>query len=77
MLQANVRAVDVVGRYGGEEFMLVLPETDADAAATMAEKLRRVVAGRQIRIEDGNGPDDHDERRRRRRPRAAHAASRA
>ncbi|MGH2511832.1 MAG: diguanylate cyclase [Candidatus Limnocylindrales bacterium] len=54
VLKANVRAVDVVGRYGGEEFMLVLPETDADAAATMAEKLRRVVAGRQIRIEDGN-----------------------
>jgi len=54
VLQANVRAVDIVGRYGGEEFMLVLPETDADAAATMAEKLRRVVAGRQIRIEDGN-----------------------
>jgi diguanylate cyclase (GGDEF)-like protein len=54
MLQDNVRAVDVVGRYGGEEFMLVLPETDADAAATMAEKLRRVVAGRQIRIQDGN-----------------------
>ncbi len=54
VLQANVRAVDVVGRYGGEEFMLVLPETDADAAATMAEKLRRVVAGRQIQIEDGH-----------------------
>ena len=54
VLQANVRAVDIVGRYGGEEFMLVLPETDADAAATMAEKLRRVVAGRQIRIEDGH-----------------------
>jgi diguanylate cyclase (GGDEF)-like protein len=54
VLQANVRAVDIVGRYGGEEFMLVLPETDADAAATMAEKLRRIVAGRQIRIQDGN-----------------------
>ncbi|MFI5199996.1 MAG: GGDEF domain-containing protein, partial [Candidatus Limnocylindrales bacterium] len=47
VLQAYVRAVDIVGRYGGEEFMLVLPETDADAAAAMAEKLRRVVAGRQ------------------------------
>ena len=54
VLQSNVRAVDIVGRYGGEEFMLVLPETDSDAAATMAEKLRRVVAGRQIRIQDGN-----------------------
>ena len=54
VLQANVRAVDIVGRYGGEEFMLLLPETDADAAATMAEKLRRVVAGRQIRVQDGN-----------------------
>ena len=46
-LRANLRAADVVGRYGGEEFMAVLPETDAVAAAALAEKLRqRVQAAR-------------------------------
>ena len=41
LLAANVRAVDIAGRYGGEEFLVVLPETDPDAAASLAEKLRR------------------------------------
>ena len=40
--------VDTAGRYGGEEFLIVLPETDADAAASVAEKLRRIV-GRHAR----------------------------
>jgi diguanylate cyclase (GGDEF)-like protein len=47
VLAANVRSVDIVGRYGGEEFMVVLPETDVDAAASLAEKLRRLV-GREV-----------------------------
>jgi diguanylate cyclase (GGDEF)-like protein len=50
----NVRSADFVGRYGGEEFMIVLPETDADAAAANAEKLRRLVGSRQVRLEDGH-----------------------
>ena len=53
VLAANVRAVDVAGRYGGEEFLIVLPETDADAAASLAEKLRRIVSGTEIRLPDG------------------------
>ncbi len=40
VLQASLRATDFVGRYGGEEFMLILPETAVDAAAVLAEKLR-------------------------------------
>ena len=54
VLRASVRGVDIVGRYGGEEFMAVLPETDVDAAATLAEKLRRFVALRSLALEDGS-----------------------
>jgi diguanylate cyclase (GGDEF)-like protein len=53
MLAENVRATDVAGRYGGEEFLVVLPETGADAAASVAEKLRRIVGGSPVRLADG------------------------
>lgn len=41
--QANVRAGDVFGRYGGEEFLLVLPETSLLAALNVAERIREQV----------------------------------
>jgi diguanylate cyclase (GGDEF)-like protein len=47
-LASNVRAVDAVGRYGGEEFLLVMPETDPDAGAASAEHLRRLIAGSAV-----------------------------
>ncbi len=40
LLSEQTRAADVVGRYGGDEFLLVLPETSADEAGRLAEKLR-------------------------------------
>jgi diguanylate cyclase (GGDEF)-like protein len=43
-LAETVRASDVAGRYGGEEFLVLLPETDRDGAVVLAEKLRRSVA---------------------------------
>lgn len=39
-LSANLRKSDAVGRYGGEEFMLVLPETKVQSAKEIAERLR-------------------------------------
>lgn len=53
LLAANVRSVDVAGRYGGEEFLVLLPETDVDAAAGLAEKLRRIVGSAEVPIEGG------------------------
>jgi diguanylate cyclase (GGDEF)-like protein len=43
-LSAAVRTADLVGRWGGEEFLAVLPDTDADAATTVAERVRERVA---------------------------------
>ncbi len=53
LLGESVRTVDTAGRYGGEEFLVVLPETDVDAAAALAEKLRRVVSGSEVRLPEG------------------------
>ena len=39
-LRATVRAIDYVGRVGGDEFMLVLPETDPSDVARIAERIR-------------------------------------
>ncbi len=39
-LGANLRASDMIGRYGGEEFMLILTETDVEEGAVLTEKLR-------------------------------------
>jgi diguanylate cyclase (GGDEF)-like protein len=41
---ANIRNIDKFGRYGGEEFLLVLPETPNDAAARILDRLRAIIA---------------------------------
>lgn len=39
-IKANVRSKDLVGRYGGEEFVVMLPDTTYDEAALVAERIR-------------------------------------
>ena len=41
---ANIRAIDRFGRYGGEEFLLVLPDTAPESAAQMLNRLRTIIA---------------------------------
>jgi len=50
LIADNVRASDLFGRYGGEEFMLILPETAPDEAAVLAEKLRTIVMAEPLVI---------------------------
>jgi diguanylate cyclase (GGDEF)-like protein len=41
---ANIRNIDRFGRYGGEEFLLVLPDTPGDTAARLLDRLRAIIA---------------------------------
>ncbi|HAH06699.1 MAG TPA: hypothetical protein DCM05_09270 [Elusimicrobia bacterium] len=47
-LSLSVRQHDIVGRYGGEEFLVLMPGADQQTAARVAERVRRAVARRQI-----------------------------
>jgi diguanylate cyclase (GGDEF)-like protein len=42
---ANIRPIDRFGRYGGEEFLLVLPDASQDGACRMLDRLRAIIAG--------------------------------
>jgi diguanylate cyclase (GGDEF)-like protein/PAS domain S-box-containing protein len=48
----TLRANDVLGRYGGEEFVIVFPETNLDEAGAVAERLRAAVAANPIKVGD-------------------------
>jgi len=41
----NIRGIDLATRFGGEEFVVIMPDTDQDFACTVAERLRGEVAG--------------------------------
>jgi two-component system cell cycle response regulator len=49
-LQRNVRGVDLACRYGGEEFVVVLPDTDREAAMVVAERIRKAVGEVPFRV---------------------------
>ena len=46
----SIREVDLIGRYGGEEFLIFLPETDLDTARLVAERLRASIEKTPIRV---------------------------
>lgn len=48
-LQECLRSTDYLGRYGGEEFGIILPETDMEGAAVIAERLRCAIASSVVK----------------------------
>ena len=54
VLRDELRKVDVVGRVGGEEFAVLVPEEDIDAAQIFAERLRQKIANTVVML--GNQP---------------------
>jgi two-component system, cell cycle response regulator len=53
LLKDEAREIDRVGRYGGEEFLLILPGTVLDAAVTFAERMREKVAAHTFTYDGG------------------------
>jgi diguanylate cyclase (GGDEF)-like protein len=53
LIRAAVRETDIPARYGGDEFVVILPQTDGPSARVLAEKLRRLVEGHTFLQEEG------------------------
>jgi two-component system, cell cycle response regulator len=52
-IKRSIRGIDLACRYGGEEFVVVMPETDMAVATTVAERLRRRIASEPFPIQRG------------------------
>jgi two-component system cell cycle response regulator len=50
---SNVRAIDLPCRYGGEEFVVIMPDTTIEAAERVAERIRTHVSGSPFRVAGG------------------------
>ncbi|MEN4052799.1 MULTISPECIES: sensor domain-containing diguanylate cyclase [Sulfurimonas] len=50
LLQKSIRKDDIVGRWGGEEFLIILPHTYLDKAAFLAEKLCKIIAEHEFNV---------------------------
>jgi len=72
ILKKSLRDIDIIGRYGGEEFSIMLPETPKDGALIVGERLRKAVEAHNIKAYDeavnlsisigiATFPDDTDE----------------
>jgi two-component system, cell cycle response regulator len=52
-IKKSIRGIDLACRYGGEEFVIVMPETDMAVAALVAERIRRRIASEPFAIDQG------------------------
>ena len=54
-VRKSIRGIDLACRFGGEEFVVVMPDTDMAVAAVVAERIRRRIAGEPFPILKGSG----------------------
>ncbi len=54
-VRRSIRGIDLACRYGGEEFVVIMPETDMAVATVVAERLRRRIAAEPFPIQHGAG----------------------
>lgn len=52
-VRSQLRTSDIATRYGGEEFVILLPQTGRDEAIVLAERIRQLVASKPIELESG------------------------
>ncbi len=52
IIRLQIREIDIAGRYGGEEFCVILPETDKQGALVVAERVRSAVNAQKIKAYD-------------------------
>lgn len=53
VMRRALRTIDIAGRWGGEEFVILLPESDANAARATAERIRAAMAAHQFAVGGG------------------------
>ena len=54
LVQQNIRDTDVVGRYGGEEFIIILLKTGLPSAVDVAERIRKAIEAAEMKDSEGN-----------------------
>ena len=54
LIHRNIRDTDIVGRYGGEEFIIILPKTNLSSAWVVAERLRSIIEKTELKDSAGN-----------------------
>jgi diguanylate cyclase (GGDEF)-like protein len=54
LIRRNIRETDIVGRYGGEEFIIILPKTNLSSAWVVAERLRSIIEKAEMKDSAGN-----------------------
>ena len=54
LMRQSVRGVDIAGRYGGEEFIIVMPKTDMSSAKVVAERIRETIKAAEMKDSEGN-----------------------
>jgi len=54
LIRRNIRETDIVGRYGGEEFIIILPKTNLSSSWVVAERLRSIIEKTGMKDSAGN-----------------------